>query len=119
VILEGLKAWGAERGRLLRKQHEEDGLEISLSNFIRHHDMPAAFVWRHVVTVGPEAAVVEIAETPHEEAWEDLKAKDIGSLWYEGSYPAMAQAYLPGLTASWAQLRSNGAAVNRLELKMS
>jgi len=118
VILEGLQAWGAERGRLLRKQHEEDGIEVSLSNFIRYHDMPSAFVWRQNVTVDANGAVIEIAETPHDEAWEDLEAIDMGELWYEGSYPAMAEAYLPGLTAFWTQLKAKGAPANRLQLSI-
>lgn len=118
VILEALEAWGTERGQLMRKQHQEAGLEISLSNFVRHHDMPAQFVWRHSATVGPRSAVIEIAETPHDEALEDLNGLELAGLWYEGSYPAMAQAYIPGVKASWTQLQSKGGAVNRLEINI-
>jgi L-2-amino-thiazoline-4-carboxylic acid hydrolase len=118
AILEALANWGAERGRLLRREHEEQGIEPTLANFIRYHDMPASMVWRHSVTLQPLGAVIDIAETPHEEAWEDLHAMELGALWYEGSYAAMARAYLPGLSAIWTKLRSKGDPVNRLELKL-
>jgi L-2-amino-thiazoline-4-carboxylic acid hydrolase len=116
AIIRALRLWGAERGRFLRQEHEAAGMEASLENFIRHHDMPARFVWRHHVELRPGGAVVEIEETPHEQAWEDVSAMQLGELWYEGSYPAMAEAYLPGAKAVWTQLRSRGDAANRLEL---
>jgi hypothetical protein len=118
AILDALAAWGKERGQKLRQEHEENGIEPNIENFIRHHDMPAKFVWRHHATFTPGSAIIDIAETPQEEAWEDLKSLDLGALWYEGSYPAMAQAYLPGLRAAWTKLRSRGDSVNRLELKL-
>jgi hypothetical protein len=118
VILEALRQWGADRGRRLLQEHEAAGIEPSLANFIRHHDMPAAFVWRHQTTLAPEGAIIEIAETPHEQAWKDVSALEFGALWYESSYPAMARAYLPGATAVWTKLRSRGDDVNRLELQL-
>ncbi len=119
VILEALARWGAERGARLRGEHEAQGIAPSIEAFVRMHDMPAKFVWRHEIRViAPGHVEVDIAETPHEEAWEDLGAIEIGRLWYEGSYPAMAQSYLPGLTARWTRLRSRGEPVNTLELKL-
>ena len=111
VIIEALANWGRERGALMRRQHEEQGLPLTLANFICHHDMPAQFVWRYTAEVGERSAAIEIAETPHEEAWETLQALEIGALWYEGAYPAMAEAYLPGTAARWTQLRARGDAV--------
>ena len=119
AIRDALANWGAERGQLLRKEHEAAGIEPSLNSFIRNHDMPAKFVWHHEATFRPGRAVIDIHETPHEEAWEDLHAADLGRLWYEGTYPAMVEAYLPGSKAVWSLLRGNGDAVNRLELHAS
>lgn len=116
VLLSALRVWGAERGQILRKEHEEAGITPSLQSFIRHHDMPAALVWNHTVTHEAGRAIVEIAETPHEQAWQDVDGMEIGALWYEGSYPAMVEAYLPGASAKWTKLRSRGDAINRLEL---
>ena len=48
-----------------------------------------------------------------------LQADRIAQLWYEGSYPAMAEAYLSGATAEWTQLKSRGDSLNRLELAMN
>jgi hypothetical protein len=119
VIKEALGRWGRERGEKLRAEHEASGIQPSLASFIQHHDMPAAIVWRQQATFTPGGAVVEIAETPHEEAWEDLGAIDYGALWYEGSYPPMVEAYLPAANAVWTKLRSKGDEVNRLEIRLA
>lgn len=119
VIAEALRAWGAERGRLLRKEHQDAGVEISIASFIEHHDMPLRFVWQQTAVVVDSHGYVEIGDTPHEEAWEDYDALDCGAMFYRESYPAMAQAYEPGLSAVWTRLRSQGDAVNRLELTAS
>jgi hypothetical protein len=119
VINEALGRWGKERGEKLRAEHEASGIQPSLASFIQHHDMPATIVWRQQATFTPGGAVVEIAETPHEEAWEDLGAIDYGALWYKGSYPPMVEAYLPGANAVWTKLRSKGDEVNRLEIRLA
>ena len=119
LILEALRRWGAERGTLLRREHEAEGIEPSVAHFIRHHDMPAHMVWQQQIEHLPGGgAVLDIIETPHEEAWEDVRAAELGALWYEGSYPAMAEAYMSGLTATWTRLKARGDASNRLELKL-
>jgi len=68
------------------------------------------------VEVTTTKVIVEIDETPQDEAFEDSKHSELGSLWYQHSYPAMAAAYLPGATAQWTRLRARGDETNRLEL---
>lgn len=119
AILMALEKWGAERGRLLRAEHEEAGIETCVASFIRHHDMPVHMIWSHSIEMLPDGgAVLEISDTPHDEAWEDTMSVELGALWYRGAYPAMARAYLPNLVAEWTQLKADGALSNRLELKM-
>ncbi|MEQ8931902.1 MAG: L-2-amino-thiazoline-4-carboxylic acid hydrolase [Silicimonas sp.] len=118
AISEAMRNWGAERGELLRSEHLEAGLEPSVANFIRYHDMPLHMVWRHRVEMLPDGgAVLDILETPHDEAWEDAHASDLGALWYRHAYPAMTQTYLPGLSAEWTREETGGNPVNRLELR--
>jgi hypothetical protein len=118
AVLEALKRWGGERGKFLRQEHEASGIEPSLESFVRHHDLPARFVWHTEVTIEPGRVILDVHETPHDQAWSDLQAQEYATLWYEGSYPAMAEAYLPGARAAWTKLRSKGDATNRLELQL-
>ena len=117
AVCDALAAWGAERGALLKSRHQEKGIEESLINFIRSHDLPARLIWPlREVEVSEHKVVVEIDETPQDDAFEDSKLTDLGCLWYENSYPAMAAAYLPGTSAEWTRLRARGDDTNRLEL---
>jgi len=68
------------------------------------------------IEISPERVVVEIDETPQDEAFADSDATELGMLWYQASYPAMARAYMPGASARWSALVSRGDATNRLEL---
>jgi hypothetical protein len=117
VILKALRAWGKERGQLMRQDHQAAGIDLTFENFFAQHDMPARFVWRYHCDKTDGRTSADIAETPHEEAWEDVDAVNLGSLWYEGTYPAMIEAYMPGTKATWTKLRSRGDDVNRLELR--
>ena len=117
AVAQALADWGAERGRRLRQRHEERGLTVSLESFIVDHDLPMRLIWPvREIESGPARVVVEIDATPQDEAFADSAAQDLGQLWYEASYPAMAQAYLPGTRAVWSALLSRGDTTNRLEL---
>ncbi len=117
VIAEALTEWGRERGALLRKAHEEAGIDISLESFIRHHDLPLTLVCdTREVEASPGHLVAEIGYTPQDDGWADNNVQDLGTLWYEVAYPAMVAAYLPGATATWTSLFARGDAVSRLEM---
>ena len=117
AVAAALESWGRERGKKLRERQEERGTPISLENFIRDHDLPARLIWpMREVEMSEGRVVVEFDETPQDEAFEDHDHRDLGRLWYEASYPAMAEGYLPGASAEWRLLRSRGDATNRLEL---
>lgn len=117
AVAAALEKSGEERGQRLRKQHLEDGVTPNAVNFIRHHDLPARFVWRTSVVEEREGrTVIEISESPQDEAWADYDAQELAALWYEASYPAMVRAYLPGSSTKWLALRGRGGAANRLEI---
>src|SRR5690606_16075631 len=110
---------GAERGSILRREHEELGIERSAANFVCHHDFPARMVWDHrIETLPNDGIAVELIDTPHDDAWVDTGSVELGGLWYRGSYPAMARSYMSGLSADWTQLKADGNPVNRLELRL-
>ena len=119
AVVAALESWGRERGRLLHKRHLEQGREPSLLAFIADHDLPMRLVWpMREMEMADDHVVVEFDETPQDEAFEDHDQRDLGRLWYEASYPAMAEAYLPGTKAQWTKLRSRGDATNRLDLRL-
>jgi hypothetical protein len=119
AIFDALRAWGAERGQLLAREHAADDAGASLDRFIRDHDLPARLVWSHSASHDHSGAVIEIFDTPHDQAWADLAAGDLADLWYAGAYPAMAEAYLPGLSASWVREPDVNGMLGRIELKLS
>lgn len=119
AICDALRAWGAERGAILAREHAERGIEPGIDNFIREHDFPARFVWNHSASAGNGEAVIEITDTPHDQAWADLDAQELAQLWYAEAYPAMAGAYLEGLSANWVPPRSGEQMVGRIELILS
>ncbi len=119
AIREAMKNWGTERGTRLRKEHLAEGIDLSLENFIRRHDLPAKFVWNHAIVEHREGLSIEIFDTPHEEAWHDLNAVNLGAIWYEGAYEAMIRAYLPNASGKWTRLIARGDGTNRFEMVLN
>ena len=120
AVIAGLTSWGAERGRLLRERHQAGGLALSAENFVRHHDLPARLIWPvREIEMSPQRAVVEIDETPQDDAWDDAGLRELGALWYDVSYAAMADTYRAGATATWSALTARGDATNRLEVTLA
>ncbi|MFO0997312.1 MAG: L-2-amino-thiazoline-4-carboxylic acid hydrolase [Alphaproteobacteria bacterium] len=117
AVTAALETWGADRGRRLRKAHLDEKITPSAANFIRYHDLPAREVWRtRIVEEHGARTVIEISESPQDDALADYDAGALGDLWYEASYPAMVGAYLPGSTVRWLALRGKGGDTNRLEI---
>lgn len=118
-----MRSWGRLRGEHLRREHEEKGIERSPVNFMRHHDLPFATVWDIDEQVaGDGGLVARIYETPHDEAWRDMEgaglgdAADLGALWYEESYAAMIEAYMPDARLEWTRQMCRGDAVTELRI---
>jgi hypothetical protein len=118
AIKDGLARWGADRGKILRHEHQVSGIPLNLMSFINYHDFPCRQVWQtREITMERDCVVIEVADSPQDEAWTDLKGTDLGVLWYEASYPAMVETYLPGSTAKWTKLKSRGDTLSRLEMR--
>jgi hypothetical protein len=118
-----MRSWGRLRGEHLRREHEEKGIERSPVNFMRHHDLPFATVWDIDEQVaGDGGLVARIYETPHDEAWRDMEgaglgdAADLGALWYEESYAAMIEVYMPDARLEWTRQMCRGDAVTELRI---
>lgn len=117
AVVAALESWGAERDRKLRDRHEAESGGISLERFVREHDLPERIIWPlREIEMSENHVVVEFEDTSQDQAFEDHQHRDLGRLWYEASYPAMAADYMPGTTAVWSALRSRGDETNRLEL---
>jgi len=116
-VIEALRNWGEERGKSLRAWHQSKGIAISISNFMRHHDLPAAQVWsvKSGETPGGDLDLT-IEGAPQDDAFADHDIGRLGALLYRESYPAMLAAYLPGATFRWQELCCEGGSVNRFTL---
>lgn len=120
AVAAALAKWGEDRGARLRKAHLDDGVAPSPANFIRHHDLPARQVWRtRIVEERNGGAVIEIGESPQDDALADYDAGELAALWYEASYPAMVRTYLPESVARWLALKGRGGQSNRLEIALA
>lgn len=119
VIKRGMRTWGEERGRILREQHIERGLEPSLANLMHFHDLPYTQLWNPEELVNePNRFVARIAWTPQDEVWQDLQSEELAVVWYEESYAGLVEQYLPGGSATWTKLLSRGDDANVLELRV-
>lgn len=119
TIRAAMRAWGALRGDILRREHLAKGLPVDLVSFLHHHDFPYPTVWEvheHVATA--RKVVVEIGATPQDEVWQDLGAGALAAHWYRESYPAMAEAYLPGSRARWPRLACLGDSASELQIEV-
>ncbi|MGE0004038.1 MAG: L-2-amino-thiazoline-4-carboxylic acid hydrolase [Parvibaculaceae bacterium] len=120
VLRQALRNWGMERGRRLRGDFDAAGIAPTIENFVRRHDLPISLTWEtRMVEEAPARCVIEIGETPHEEAWADIGGLEVGRYWYEDAYPAMVEAFDPRARARWIALRPDGETVSRLELDFS
>jgi len=117
TIRGAMRAWGKLRGEHLRGEHELKSIAHTPANFMRHHDLPFATVWDVDEKIADAASfVAQIYDTPHDEAWRDMMATDLGALWYEASYAAMIDSYLPGAKLEWTKLTCRGDVVNELRI---
>ena len=117
TIRGAMRAWGKLRGEHLRAEHELKSIAHTPANFMRHHDLPFATVWDADEKIADAASfVAQIYDTPHDEAWRDMMATDLGALWYEESYAAMIDSYLPGAKLEWTKLTCRGDVVNELRI---
>jgi hypothetical protein len=123
TIRRAMRSWGRLRGEHLRREHDEKGIERSPVSFMHHHDLPFGIVWDVDEEIADDGTLLaRIHDTPHDEAWRDLDgadlgvAADLGTLWYEESYAAMVEAYLPGARLEWTRQMCRGDAVTELRI---
>jgi hypothetical protein len=109
VIRRFLRRWGAQRGGLLRAEHEARRLAPSPENLIREIDLAAKYVWEMTEECrSRDRYVVTVAWTPMDEAWADLDAGCAARLFWEESLPPLAEHYDPALSLEIAALRWRG-----------
>lgn len=118
IINEAMRSFGEERGSILRREHLENGIEISVDNFIDNHDLPTKFAWEYNKSFSSTSAdlAIDILYTPHDDAWSDYGSSNFSDLFYETSYPAMANGYDPRINATCQSVEIDGRKMMRLSL---
>jgi hypothetical protein len=93
-----LRAWGADRGRMMREQHLKSGLEAQPVNMFRFSDLPDSFVCDvRERNVDAQACTIEVQKTPVLESLSDYGLSHLAEPFYREVYGAMASAYRSGL----------------------
>jgi L-2-amino-thiazoline-4-carboxylic acid hydrolase-like protein len=104
-----LRIWAEERGRLMRRRHEERGLEPTPANFVREMDFCVRYVWEFDERVsGADRYEARIGWTPMDQAWADYDEADAACAFWEETYPALAGGYDAGLTVDLPSLTWRG-----------
>ena len=104
-----LRVWSAERGQMMRADHEARGIAITPANLVREMDLCAKYVWDIAAeSATPDSYEATIAWTPMDQAWEDYDLVDDARIFWEESFPALAAAYDPGLSVAFPTLRWRG-----------
>ncbi len=95
-----LRRWAHERGALLARRHEQDGVEPVPANLVRQSDLAAKWCWELSETdVGDDRYRAEVAHNPLDETWRDYDAGADARTFWEQSVPAFALGYGHGLRA--------------------
>jgi hypothetical protein len=104
-----LRVWSAERGQMMRADHQARGLAITPANLIREMDLCAKYVWEIAdEAVTPDGYQATIAWTPMDQAWEDYDLIDDARIFWEESFPALAASYDSDLSVSFPSLHWRG-----------
>ena len=114
-----MRRWGGMRGEHLRAEHEKAGITLSPASFMHRHDLPFSTVWDiEVLEASDDRFHAVVHDTPHDEAWRDMDAEPVlGPIWYECSYGAMCEAYLPQARLEWIRLVSRGDDANEIHIE--
>jgi L-2-amino-thiazoline-4-carboxylic acid hydrolase-like protein len=97
-----LRAWGAQRGALTRARHLDAGIEPKPANAIRGLDLAPFQTWdAWLLDDAVDAARLEIAWTPMDDAWRDLDAAEFARIFWEESLPAYVAGYDDRLVVRW------------------
>lgn len=91
----GLRAYGQWRGTEMREAHHALGLDINMRNLILCWDSASVFIVKDRGDTEPA----------------------LGPIWYECSYAAMCEAYLPQARLEWRRLICRGDAANEVRIE--
>ena len=119
TIRDAMRRWGRMRGEHLRVDHEKAGIPVSPASFMRHHDLPFSTVWDiEEIEADDDCFQALVRDTPHDEAWRDMDTEPVlGPIWYECSYAAMCEAYLPNARLEWKRLICRGDDTNEIRIE--
>jgi hypothetical protein len=111
ALRHAIRQFGAERGRRMRKQHEEEGLPINLVTLHGQDtkDRPAdprTEAVTHKLT--PGVRETDVSKCGFHEAWRDWGGTDVALIYCQEVHHAMWQAYDPEIEVNLPKTLTNG-----------
>ncbi len=104
VLIEGIQAFGKNRGFRMRADHLELGMPIDLVTMTNNRDMP-----RDDRTTGtrdvlqPDRRLSRVFRCQYHEIWAEHDASDVGRIYCDYVHHAIWQAYHPGIELDLAK----------------
>ena len=98
ALIRAVKNYGIERGKRLRKKHQEQGLTINLRSLFEHYDLPGhSGTVKKRVTFNENELVSYTYKCPYEAQWRERKCLDVGKIYCQHFHHAFWQTYRPDL----------------------
>lgn len=96
AILEGVRAYGHERGKKIRDKVSAQGLELNLKNLDDNYDLPLKLGWKAKRDINePDHVHKKVSYCPFAEVWKDKEdGGELGSIYCEQD-KALLEAYNP------------------------
>lgn len=97
ALRRGIRNYGEDRARLLRKRHEEKGLPINVQTLFEEYDLPSDQRFeRNKIRLDPETRLSHTLKCPYAEIWaEREEGSRLGKIYCDEFHPAMWEAYHP------------------------
>ncbi|MFT4038252.1 MAG: L-2-amino-thiazoline-4-carboxylic acid hydrolase, partial [Thermomicrobiales bacterium] len=109
ILRDFLTIWAAERGELMRADHQARGIAVTPANLIREMDLCAGYIWDMEDEVSAEGGyAAEIRSNPIDTAFADYTLGADAPRFWEATLPALAGGYDPGLRVELAQSAAGG-----------
>ncbi len=95
VLREGLRKFSRYRGEMLLGEHQSlDRHDMSKARMcFAHHDLPYEYLWTSTETEDENGFILEISYCPLYDVWQDMDALDVGKIYCEETYGALAEGY--------------------------
>lgn len=101
ALRRGLRNFGYDRGRTLRKEQLALGMKINMYNLWTYYDLPEDNRFkRNKIRLNKQERISQTLVCPMANMWIKMDAKDLGAIYCDEFHPAMFEGYHPKITTN-------------------